>query len=94
MLARAVLETLSLSGQELLRNLTEVAQAEMRSGADPEKLLAQMCAAWEEYSKTPLKWHVLAARFFGDALWKNKALWAWADGKAPQGRVYANGGGR
>jgi hypothetical protein len=91
MIARAVLETLSLSGQELLRNLTEVAKAEMRSGNDPEKLLAQMCAAWEEYSKTTLKWHVGAAKFFGDRLWKNKTLWAWMDGKAPQGRVYANG---
>lgn len=83
MVARAVLETLRLSGQELLRNLSEVAKAELQAGTDAEKLVVSMCAAWEEYSKTPLKWHVGAAKFFGDGLWKNKALWAWMDGKTP-----------
>jgi DNA-binding MarR family transcriptional regulator len=84
MVARAVLVTTRLSGQELLRNLTEVAKAEINSGADPEELMARMCAAWEEYAKTPLKWHNHPDKFFGGGLWANKALWAWFDGKGPE----------
>jgi len=90
MVARAVLETLRLSGQDLLRNLSEVSKAELNAGADPEELLARMCAAWEEYAKTPLKWHVGAAKFFGDGLWKNKALWAWPDGGGGNGAITGN----
>ena len=90
MVARAVLETLRLSGQDLLRNLSEVSKAELNAGADPEELLARMCAAWEEYAKTPLKWHVGAAKFFGDGLWKNKALWAWPEGGNGNGTTTGN----
>ena len=90
MVGSGVLQELSLSGQDLLRNLTEVAKAEIGKGADGQELMRRMVAAWNEYEreKPNLKYTKGAAKFFGEGDWKDSRGWPWKDGKsAPKAKV-------
>jgi 5-methylcytosine-specific restriction endonuclease McrA len=86
MIARFVCEDLSLSGQDLLRNLTDICRAEMSKSIPPEIVRETLVAAWREYAtagesgKFDAKFMRQPAKFFGDGDWRNQNKWPWKAG--------------
>jgi uncharacterized protein YdaU (DUF1376 family) len=96
--ARAVAETLSLSGMELQKILYDVCKSELASGEDPEALCAGLVAAWRDYKEAEdlglfTSYVAGAEKFFGQGGWKNKKRWPWksaadARGAKPGAKQY------
>lgn len=70
MVSRAVLETLFLSGKELVRVLDDICRAEMKAGKDPEALRDELVASWETFAPTRDRFSPSAEKFFGQGLWR------------------------
>ena len=79
MSSRAVLEDLGMSGQELSRNLSQVAKHEIGRGKSAESLREEMVTAWRDYAKLiddgSIDRPYGAANFFGQGVWRDRARW-------------------
>lgn len=77
--ARGVLCELCISGDKLLRDLSEVCKAEMDKGRKAEELRDAMIASWELFKRLQagdeLEYAWGAEKFFGQGNWKDQKLW-------------------
>jgi hypothetical protein len=89
-IAKIVLSELSLSGGELLRNLTEVCASELQKFRPSAELQTALVMAWNRYTemantgKLEAKFMVGADKFFGQGIWCAEVRWPWKQGCAPQ----------
>jgi hypothetical protein len=99
--AAGVISQLCISGQDLVRNISDVCKAEMKLGKSPEWLLATMVGNYRDFLSEKSAGHLSfapgAAKFFGENLWKDKNIWPWKEGFAPPPpkpkRIYINSTG-
>jgi uncharacterized protein YdaU (DUF1376 family) len=91
MVAKGVLETLGLSGGDLLVILTEVSKSELSKGTGASALRDRLVASWLEFSEAKgqgkLTQYAPGARsFFGEGGWKDRTGWRWKEGHEPSSR--------
>ncbi|MGO4210124.1 DnaA N-terminal domain-containing protein [Terriglobus sp. 2YAB30_2] len=81
-LARGVLDELRLSGDDLLRTLTDVCKLELQAGAAPEKLRETLVESFRHFNQARPRLQITwgPARFFGEGHWRDATLWPWKDG--------------
>jgi len=88
MVSKAVLSETGLSGQELSRNLSEVAFALISKGEDGRALVDEFTGAITAYrealsqGKLTQYAHPLA-KFIGEGVWRDRKLWRWKEGQSP-----------
>ena len=88
MVSKAVLSETGLSGQELSRNLAEVAFALISKGEDGRALVDEFTGAITAYRealsqrKLTQYAHPLA-KFIGEGVWRDRNLWRWKEGQSP-----------
>jgi hypothetical protein len=95
MVAQGVLTECCLASDEVLGVITDVVKAESKlPGYDPTTLRDKMIAAWREFEAASPKLTQFApgaAKFFGEARWRNKSKWGWKEGmEPPAARRYIN----
>jgi DNA-binding transcriptional ArsR family regulator len=93
MVAQGVLQTLSLSGRELLVILIDICRSELKRGETPDALRDSLTSAWTDFSKAKDQGKLTqyapgAKTFFGEAIWKNSKSWPWKE--ATTRRKYVN----
>jgi uncharacterized protein YdaU (DUF1376 family) len=95
MVAQRVLTECCLASEEVLSVITDVVKAESKlPGYDPTTLRDKMITAWREFEAASPKLTQFApgaAKFFGEARWRNKSNWGWKEGmEPPAARRYIN----
>lgn len=85
MVSRGVLMELGLSGQNLGRNIYDVAHSEIEKGKDGIAVMEAMCGAWREWCAArgggKIAANFSAEKFFGDGMWKDKPGWPWKENR-------------
>jgi DNA-binding transcriptional ArsR family regulator len=98
MVAKAVLDDLSLSGKELYRILIDICRSELKRGELPDVLRDNLVSAWTDYSRAQRESRFTQfvqkpRNFFGEGTWKSRTLWPWKNSTdpfsaLPGGRAY------
>jgi hypothetical protein len=90
-LAHGVMLELGISGTMLLRNLTDVVNAEMTRGSPSAQIRDALINAWRFYERNAakMKWPVPPDKFFGNGNWRNMATLPWKEGMEPKPRKQA-----
>ncbi|NUQ28008.1 MAG: hypothetical protein HOQ35_05785 [Acidobacteriaceae bacterium] len=85
-LAREVLDDLRLSGDDLLRTLTDVCKLELQAGAAPKKLREALIKSFRHFNQARPRLQITwgPTRFFGEGHWRDATLWPWKDGGSSQ----------
>lgn len=83
-LARRVLDELRLSGDDLLRTLTEVCKLELQTGTAPETLRETLIESFRHFNQARPRLEITwgPARFFGEGHWRDARLWPWKEGSS------------
>lgn len=82
--AREVLNELRLSGDDLVRTLTDVCKLELQAGTAPEKLRETLIESFRHFNQARPRLEITwgPARFFGEGHWRDATLWPWKEGSS------------